>query len=229
MDYTVAVVDDRSVTFRGVVEVLRESAGIRFAGVFPTLAACGPGPEPTVVVADPFPGPPLPSLLPGHLRLLVMSASCHPDDVRAALSHGAGGYIHKEADVGTLIRAIGAVASGDLYLDGELRAAFATGSAQVPPRSSPVHTGPFWADSDESAPAAGPPQLTRALTLREREVLRFVAGGLTHKQIGARLGLSKATVDTYVHRIRQKTGTPNKAGLTRIAMQLQLTGSGTQR
>ena len=209
MDYTVAVVDDRSVTFRGVVEVLRESAGIRFAGVFPTLATCSPGPEPTVVVADPFPGSPLPTLLPGHLKLLVMSTSRRPDDVRAALSHGAGGYIRKDSDVGTLIRAIGAVASGDLYLDGELRAAFVTGSAQVHTRSARVHTGSSCVGFDGSAPPAGPPQLTRALTPREREVLRFVAGGLTHKQIGARLGLSKATVDTYVHRMRQKTVTPN--------------------
>ncbi|GAB2949005.1 two-component system response regulator NarL [Micromonospora polyrhachis] len=218
MDYTVAVVDDRSVTFRGVVEVLREAAGIRFVGVIPTLGECGPrvpGSEPTVVVADPFPGPPLPRMLPGHLRLLVMSTSQHPDDVQTALRHGAGGYIRKESDVETLLRAIDVVASGDFYLDGGLRAAFATGSSPV--------------DPGQAAAPPGQAPLTRALTPREREVLRLVAGGLTHKQIGTRLGLSKTTVDTYVHRIRQKTGTPNKAGLTRIAMGLQLTGPALAR
>ena len=60
------------------------------------------------------------------------------------------------------------------------------------------------------------------LTARERDVLVMVARGLTHKQIGTRLNLTKATVDTYVHRIRQKVGAVNKAGLTRIAMQLRL-------
>ncbi|MGW0434850.1 response regulator transcription factor [Micromonospora sp. NPDC003197] len=213
MEFLVAVVDDRSITFRGVAEVLRETASIRFAGLFPSLAKCDPripGPEPAVVVVDPFSGPPLPALLPGHLRLLIMSASRRPDDVRTALRHGAGGYIGKESDAGTLIRAIGAVACGDLYVDGELRAALATESPQVAP--------------GQADPTPDGIQLPRALTPREREVLRLVAGGLTHKQIGTRLGLSKTTVDTYVHRIRQKTGTPNKAGLTRIAMGLQLAG-----
>ncbi|MEU6076817.1 response regulator transcription factor [Micromonospora sp. NPDC047074] len=212
MNCRVAVVDDRSVTFRGVAEVLRASAGIRFVGVFPTLDECGPPPpggEPTVVVMDPFVGPGMPARLPGHLAVLVMSASRRPVDVRAALDRGAGGYICKGADVGTLFRAIAAVSSGDLYLDGELRAVLATDLPDLDATAEP-------------RPPAEPTAGARALTPRERDVLRLVAEGLTHKQIGARLELSKATVDTYVHRVRQKTGVPNKAGLTRIAMELQL-------
>ncbi|MEH1100481.1 response regulator transcription factor [Micromonospora sp. CPCC 205561] len=210
----VGVVDDRSVTFRGVAEVLRASAGIRFLGVFATLDECAAqadGGEPTVVVTDPFPGPGLPARPFGHLALLVMSASRRPADVRAALGRGVGGYICKGADVGTLFRAIAAVSAGDVYLDGELRTALAADGQPDPGRAQ------------EPRPPAEPTAMTRSLTPRERDVLRLVAEGLTHKQIGARLELSKATVDTYVHRVRQKTGMPNKAGLTRIAMELQLT------
>jgi DNA-binding NarL/FixJ family response regulator len=62
----------------------------------------------------------------------------------------------------------------------------------------------------------------RTLTAREREVLRSVSDGLTHKEVARLLGLSKATVDTYVQRIRQKLGVGNKAELARVAYRLRL-------
>jgi DNA-binding CsgD family transcriptional regulator len=64
--------------------------------------------------------------------------------------------------------------------------------------------------------------MAAGLTRRERDVLVMVAQGLTHKQIGTRLSLSKATIDTYIHRVRQKVGSGNKADLTRLAMDLGL-------
>lgn len=58
------------------------------------------------------------------------------------------------------------------------------------------------------------------LSNRESQVLRGVSLGLTHGQIGTRLGISPHTVDTYVKRIRTKLGVGNKAELTRIALML---------
>ncbi|SCL13846.1 DNA-binding response regulator, NarL/FixJ family, contains REC and HTH domains [Micromonospora nigra] len=203
----VAVVDDRSVAFRGVTEVLRGASEVRFAGVFPTFADCAPDGDPTVVIADPCTGPALPPRLPGHLAVLVMSAADDPADVHAALGRGVAGWIGKGVEVSTLVRAVAAVACGDLYLDRQARAALAP--------------GPYGPDAVVEPALRSVP----ALTPRECEVLTLIAEGLTHKQIGAQLGLSKATVDTYVHRVRQKTGTPNKAGLTRIAVDLQLTAA----
>ncbi|MFD0686469.1 thioesterase domain-containing protein [Actinomadura fibrosa] len=67
-----------------------------------------------------------------------------------------------------------------------------------------------------------PPAMLGELTEREGQVLGLVADGWTHKQISTRLGLSKATVDTYVQRIRQKLGLHNKAELTRAAVEYGL-------
>lgn len=58
------------------------------------------------------------------------------------------------------------------------------------------------------------------LSTREHQVLQQIALGLTHHQIGRRLGISQHTVDTYVKRIRAKLGLGNKAELTRAALAL---------
>jgi two-component system, NarL family, nitrate/nitrite response regulator NarL len=59
------------------------------------------------------------------------------------------------------------------------------------------------------------------LSRREREVLGYIARGYTHRQIATRIGVSKATVDTYVNRIRSKLGVGNKAELALLALVLE--------
>lgn len=54
-----------------------------------------------------------------------------------------------------------------------------------------------------SAGADAPPV---ALTLREREVLRLVAHGLSNREIGHELGISWRTAKTHVSRILSKLG-----------------------
>ena len=207
MAIDVAVIDDSSVVIQGVIEVLHRHDGFAFAG---DLTAVGPdAPSPTVLVMDPFAGPAVTletlAALPASLAVLVMSASVHPGQVRQALHAGARGYLGKETDVPTLLAAIAAVGSGNLYLGGGISAAL-------------IHE---WDEEPTDGPRA-----TSGLTPRERDVLVLVARGFTHKQIGTRLSLSKSTVDTYVHRVRQKVGTTNKAGLTRVAIDLNLLSDG---
>ncbi|CUW26862.1 hypothetical protein GTW30_07955 [Streptomyces sp. SID7810] len=57
-----------------------------------------------------------------------------------------------------------------------------------------------------------------SLTVRERQVLRHLAAGLTQRQVARRLQISPHTVDTYVRRIRKKTGPGNKAYLTQATL-----------
>lgn len=70
----------------------------------------------------------------------------------------------------------------------------------------------------EGSPADRSHAEDSALSRREREVLRQIARGLTHNQIGTRLGISRHTVDTYVKRLRSKLNCRNKADLIRIAV-----------
>ncbi|HEX5598091.1 MAG TPA: response regulator transcription factor [Micromonosporaceae bacterium] len=138
--------------------------------------------------------------VPKQYSVLVMSACTHPGTVRQALQLGVSGYISKAVDTATLLDAISAVGVGGIYLGQPVNDLFG-----------------------EDAAAPSPPRAAlEKLTPRERDVLVMVAQGFTHRQIGSRLQLSKATVDTYVHRVRQKVGPVNKAGLTRLAMELGL-------
>lgn len=63
------------------------------------------------------------------------------------------------------------------------------------------------------------PQLGR-LTGREREILRLLAGGLSDRQVAARLFLSDGTVRVHVSNIVHKLGVPNRAA----ALQVQRSG-----
>jgi DNA-binding CsgD family transcriptional regulator len=54
------------------------------------------------------------------------------------------------------------------------------------------------------------------------EALALIAQGFTQAQAATRMGVSAATVDTYMRRIREKLGAGNKARLTRRALELGL-------
>ena len=57
----------------------------------------------------------------------------------------------------------------------------------------------------------GEPRSVRALTVRERQVARLVAGGSTNRQIGQALGIAEKTTEAHVHNIIRKLGAQNRA------------------
>ncbi len=201
----VAVVQDGSVALLGAAEAVSRSGQWCYrADVTEPHHVLGLRSDPPcVVVIDPFDETGTindSELACPHVRFLVLSSSTSVDDARLAVGRGARGFLGKHADVSTLLDAVRVIGVGGLYFD---------------PRFDAALMRP------ESAADAGVGG-AELLTPREREVLMMVARGFTHKQISSRLHLSKATVDTYVHRVRQKTGSANKAGLTRVAIQLDL-------
>ncbi|MFD3589801.1 response regulator transcription factor [Streptomyces sp. NPDC058683] len=66
-----------------------------------------------------------------------------------------------------------------------------------------------------TGPQAAPPPLTS----RERQVLALLSEGATDWAIAHKLGISRHTVDTYLRRIRGKTGTANRTQLVVLALQ----------
>jgi DNA-binding NarL/FixJ family response regulator len=56
------------------------------------------------------------------------------------------------------------------------------------------------------------------LTSREREVLHFVAEGLTNNEIARRLGIDSQTVETDRSNLMQKLGLYSDADLIRFAL-----------
>jgi DNA-binding NarL/FixJ family response regulator len=56
------------------------------------------------------------------------------------------------------------------------------------------------------------------LSVREMEVLRLIAQGMTNKEIGAELGLGVRTIETHRENLIRKTGLATVAELTRYAV-----------
>jgi DNA-binding NarL/FixJ family response regulator len=73
--------------------------------------------------------------------------------------------------------------------------------------------GASWAGSSRAGAAAPARDGAAAgpLAKREADVARLVAGGLTNKQIGARLFISERTVDSHVRSILNKLGFSSRA------------------
>jgi DNA-binding NarL/FixJ family response regulator len=70
----------------------------------------------------------------------------------------------------------------------------------------------------KGAPAGAP-----LLSPREQETLRQLASGLSNKQVGARLGVGKRTVDTYRASLMRKLRIRHLAGLVKYALRNHLT------
>ncbi|MGQ0573118.1 MAG: response regulator [Pseudonocardia sp.] len=128
--------------------------------------------------------------------VLVLSASGEHADVLDAVKAGATGYLVKSAGVAELLDAVRRTAEG--------YAVFTPGLAGLV-------LGEFRRiESDTAAPV---------LTPRETEVLRFVAKGLTARQIGARLVVSHRTVESHVQSTLRKLALHNRAQLVRYAIE----------
>lgn len=207
----VAIVDDHPIARRGVEQVLTEGGSIRVLASVATPAELaihvengGSGPD--VVVLDLYHAGDEPCLaavteLRASMRVLVMSVSGRPEDVLGAIRAGASGYITKQALPSMFITAVETVAAGGFWLSSQLADIVQTELAR-----SVGHSRRSVATAEEK------------LSAREAETLDWIARGFTHAQVANRMGVSKATVDTYVERIRVKLQVGNKAELTRAAL-----------
>lgn len=126
-----------------------------------------------------------------QVRWRVPSVAClmltaYDDDaaVTAAVIAGAAGYVLKDIGGNRLLEAIRAASSGRSLLDPHVveRARARMRDAQP-----------------------GDPRLG-SLGLRERQILKLIADGLTNRQIGERLGLAEKTVKNYVSSLLSKLG-----------------------
>lgn len=54
---------------------------------------------------------------------------------------------------------------------------------------------------------------------RERQILEFIAGGATDREIAEKLNISEHTVHSHLDRLREKTGSRRRADLIRLALE----------
>jgi DNA-binding NarL/FixJ family response regulator len=131
------------------------------------------------------------------VRVLILSMHASEEYVLQALQAGASGYLLKDAATLELELALAALARGEIYLS--------------PPVSRQV------VDSYVQRVAAEP-----ALTPRQQEILRLVAGGHSTKEIAFRLALSVKTVETHRSQLMDRLGIHDVAGLVRYAIRTGL-------
>jgi DNA-binding CsgD family transcriptional regulator len=67
-----------------------------------------------------------------------------------------------------------------------------------------------------AADRAADPSVARQLSLREREVFRHAAIGLSNKEVADRLAISRATVKAHLTQIFQKLGVSGRSQLAAV-------------
>ena len=121
-------------------------------------------------------------------RVLVLTTFDLDEYVYDALRAGASGFLLKDVTAERLFDAVRVIAAGDALLAPTVTKRLIGEFARQRPRPAPA------------APAFG------ALTPRETEVLRLIAGGLSNPEIAERLVVTEETVKTHVSRVLSKLG-----------------------
>lgn len=116
-----------------------------------------------------------------------------------ALEVGAKGYLLKDTSTGDLVDAIVAIANG--------RTAFRPGMTER---------------ARTRLPATGTSGLVvEKPTGREREILRLLAGGLSNREIGEKLGVAEGTVKNHVSSLLTKLGVRDRTRAVLRAIELR--------
>ncbi|MER7079118.1 two component transcriptional regulator, LuxR family [Saccharopolyspora kobensis] len=139
--------------------------------------------------------------LPDRPAAAVLTTFDLDDYVSDALRYGANGFLLKDADPAVLVRAVHDLAAGGAVLDPRI-------TARLLPR--------FRGATDNAHEV----QLVRGLSARERQVLELLSDGRSNADIGMRLGLTEATVKSYVSTVLSKLGAQNRVQAALIAQRV---------
>ena len=134
-------------------------------------------------------------------RVIMLTSFDVDDHVFDALRAGASGFLLKSAEPVEMLHAVRVVAAGEALL-----------SPAVTRRVIARFAGP-------PVGRGGPRPPLSVLTEREREVVGWVAAGLSNDQIAERLVLSPATVRTHLSRAMAKLDARDRAQLVVFAYQ----------
>ena len=137
-------------------------------------------------------------VLKQHPNLKIIAFSSFDDShyVKQVIRNGASGYLLKNVDRQTLLKAIHAVMQGEEFLDESIKKILL----------------------DESISGHRRSIFEIPLTKREVEILKLVAEGLSNQQIADKLFISMRTVGTHRLNLSQKLAAKNTAALVKEAI-----------
>ncbi|MER5259889.1 MULTISPECIES: response regulator transcription factor [unclassified Streptomyces] len=220
----VLVVDDQFLIRAGLVGLLRAAPGVEVVG------EAGDGAEAVELAAATRPDVILMDIrMPGMSgivatekilaeapepppRVLVLTTFDLDEYVYGALRAGASGFLLKDSGPERLLAAVAAVGGGDALFAPSVTCRLVEAFARQ-------------ARSGAGESAEPPPDL-RALTLREVEVLKLIATGLSNADIADRLYISEATVKTHLNRTMTKLDLDSRAQAVVVAYESGLVTPG---
>ena len=132
-------------------------------------------------------------------RIVFLTASATDKNVTEAVFGGAWGIVLKDVAAQELIDCLKKVAAGDQWLPSKLV------------------TSAF---EREAARRNDSERVAKLLTVREQEIAKFVAAGLSNKQIARKASISEGTVKIHLHNAYQKLGVSNRTALAMLAHRL---------
>ncbi len=133
-------------------------------------------------------------------KVLVLTQYDDREYIHRFLKAGVSGYLLKKAVGSDLIAALRAVSRGELYLYSSITQEVVSGLLDPGQKGQPAD--PYERLSD-----------------REKQVLKLVADGHTHKEIADMLSISVKTVIAHQTNIGEKLDIHNRAGLIKFAIQ----------
>jgi DNA-binding NarL/FixJ family response regulator len=152
-------------------------------------------------------------LLDGRLssppKVLILTTFDLDEYVYEGLRAGASGFVLKDLSPEQLVEAIRVVASGEALLAPTVTRRMIEEYVRHPP-----------------AQARQPPRALDDLTPREREMLAYVAKGMSNAEIAAAAFVSEPTVKTHVARILMKLGLRDRVQVVVFAYEHGLTEPG---
>lgn len=203
-----AVVDDHPLFREGVARSLIEHGGFEIVGegssADDALRIVSEAAPEILLLDISLPGGGLSAvqgildLRPGQ-KIVMLTVSETRDDVTTALNHGVRGYVLKGVGSKMLAEILRNVAAGEVYVSPVVSARLLTDLKAI----------------QSAEPSAEP---LRQLTEREGEILLLVSGGLSNKEVAARLKLQEKTVKHHMTRVLAKLNVRNR---TEAAMMLR--------
>jgi two-component system, NarL family, nitrate/nitrite response regulator NarL len=138
------------------------------------------------------------SLLAPPPRVVVLAIHETPEVVMRWAEQGVTAYVSREATLEVLLHAIEGAARGELYCHPRIAACIMKRVATL------------------ASAAPQYPQSMASLSVREREVVRLVARGLSNKKVAVQLNLEVCTVKNHVHRALSKLQVHRRTELAEI-------------
>jgi len=127
--------------------------------------------------------------------VLILSMSGDDEYIDQAISAGVSAYLVKDTVASELIAAIREVKKGNAFFS---------------PSVSKILL-----EKQKNALFNAP---RKTLTLREKQIIQFIADGKTSREIGEYLHISTRTVDKHRQQMMEKLGIHDVASLTRFAL-----------